>query len=505
MDLTQEVTRNFNTSLWRELGKFTNYTPLMVGDWKGDTYTKVGNNRIVTGIPRAQALLSRARYATTLALSSYLTNPKSFNEVYEKVKVKSTVGAIPLLCLIYGCSEPPFSSLFKLSLSVNVKKWNAWNPAYAKANRYHAIISRGERRYSRGLKSPLIPGAIEVEVKYLIDSNRAKALGLSEDIIDSIRNIFEYSLKVALVVLGLGKGSSRGFGKFWYNDRGPACRDIKELLDGLLLEIEHILKYLMSKDLLVSKDILLKPLSTETIERNRMIPFFKKPDELCSNKLFVRNASDYGRKIELIAKAVLKANWKKASRRKGSGSNFHTWPLGLPRSSSIKCTCNGKVYEKRKYGYLVSTIAIADLYCENFCKSFESVSATDARRVSMIHFVPTLDGIVILPLFDYSLLPLIKGDKGRTIYHVSGKFMKHEKVKIHCDRTFVKLKNVLMNNKPKSSYRGGNCSKPTYGISLPPNSHGLFQTEPKSIEDAYVTALNAALQWVIYILKNPLL
>jgi len=509
LDLT-ELVRQSLADPWKPLGTYVNYTPIMVGDWKGETFTDFRGRRVVTGLPTSQALLARARYAFTLALNAYLDAPKSYREAYgeereeekskkklkkeayeegkreeekrQKKKLKLKIGEHSILCLLFGCLS--VASLFGLRVEVEVLKEHAWNPKYAKKNRYHALIRRDDKS---GTKAPLPPGALRLKVYYSIDEGRLRRLGLS-GYAKALERAFVNSVKAALTVIGIGKAASRGFGRFWESPSGPSCEDVKKIIENLLRSVE---------DLLISAGELAEQLNPKALgdfSDGREVPHLGDPKDLCTEYLKRIPTNDYGMIIEEIAKSVLKSEWKRKARRpmKEIGSNIHTWPLGLPRRSKIRCSCPGRE-DFNFYGYLLAS-GIPEMYCERTCGGGMRVSAEEGRRVSTIWFVPVREGAAVLPLFDWSLLKVIEGDpKGKKLYHVGGvSVFVGGKPRISCDRRFVAVKEVLIGRGRRNV--GRFCPPVLYGV-MTPQGPRTFD----NIEDAYKEALKAALNWVLQV------
>ena len=204
-------------------------------------------------------------------------------------------------------------------------------------------------------------------------------------------------------------------------------------------------------------------------------------------------------KIERIGKAVLKQTWKSTlGVRRGSGTNFHTWPLGLPRQSSLKCVChqNDRRTKKEVYGYRLLPSRSIDNFCEQ-SKRCGGAGAGDreARRTSMIHLMPVKEGVLILPLFANDLKMLIDGSKKFKLYHVGGHFVRGQKPMPCCNRHFVSV-NFILNNRsipsPQKRAKGCGCGTDPGGIATTRKS--VFKLNLGT--DPYARVLEAALNWV---------
>jgi len=482
--------------------KALNATPYMGGDYRGFTFYK-GE---FVGKPTAQAIKSRARYASTLALASFVRDPQRFGDVLDKFKVKLET-ELPVLCLIYGCVEPPFASPFKLVVK-NVEGADPWfTQVHEPKDRYNALLRRGRSEAERKFLRPAKPFSVSFEIEIFREDRRLEALFRSRlkgrtveisRIINLMQKIFEESIYVALTLFGIGKGASRGFGRFWIRRELPRCEDVQRHLDALLSSWEELLNLLSDLGLLTNKPQLQSGMI------NGKVPHLGHlKGRLCQDYLkHVRGNIDY--KIERIAEAVLKASWKRKVRAK-DGLSLHTWPLGLPRSSKIACACKPYDTMRRynRYGYLVVK-GSKPYFCEHYCGR-GSIGSADARRESMITFVPVEEGILVVPLFSLDVLDLINGSKG-TLYHVGGSFVRKKKGGSPCcNRRFVSVDYAMSGARPQfARSRGAGCwcrSPSRTGINAPPvTKFRIGARASNSLQALYLKALEAALNWTYYLL-----
>jgi len=516
IDITNEIS-NYITRCMKTVGNgsFRNVTPYMGGDYRGRTFVYGLSRRArFVGLPTAQAIKSRARYASLLALASFLENPNSYKDVYHSFKVKTRVGEVPLLGLIYGCvnciekSAEAFASPFKLFVEVsgNPIPWS-YN---GKDNRYHALLSRSRDRNLKYQLKPVEPKRITLTIKYMVEDNRLRMLGFDDQMIRAMEDVFEKSIEFALFILGIGKGATRGFGRFWVDE--PRCSDVSEVITSFIDKWKALLNKLYAKGLLTTQ--IAPPFNVIKTPINGKVPHIGFLYDLASNNLLcnsllkrVHGSVDH--KIERIGSAVLKLRWKQigSGNMRVSGLKYHTWPLGLPRRSKIRCTCGKRGKESSNwYGYMLvlAANALPDNFCEhsNLCGGNYKVNTKEGRRTSMIHLMPVQEGVLVIPMLANDMKEYVLGTNkgGYVLYHVGGHFFIGKRP--CCNRHFVKVGFILNNanipppaNQPRRPSCG--CRGDSGGIRLPPRSFlgGIWNRYPLN-RNRYEMAIRSAIEWV---------
>ncbi|UXD22097.1 hypothetical protein IPA_01630 [Ignicoccus pacificus DSM 13166] len=492
------------------LGTFVNITPYMGGSFdNGKTFR---GNRFI-GHPTAQAIKARARYASLLALTSFITSPQSYKDAFKiKVIIEGDKEEIPLLCLIYGCVDShQFGSPFHLIVK-NVrgaKKWRNAGNRKAK-DRYNAILRRNDKRMEL---APAETGTVSFELHVSVDEDRLVLLELTPREIEILKEIFESSVLVALSLFGIGKAASRGFGRFWKKDEELTFEKLIENVEKLLEHWKELLSKLKKsdklkiyKDEIELKDDYSKDIIIGKVPHLGFIPRIKTE---FSNELFMRSRAPIDTKIEMIARAVLKSNWRRRS--SGGGARFHTWPLGLPRSSKIKCTCYGYDGNYQRYGYFVTSMIspTREIACEHSrpCGG-SNIPTTEDRHQSMVYFIPLKEGIVIVPFFTDAMKDeLIFTRTARKLYHVGGIFVEGKPC---CNRRFISVSRVLLGRDPikfPEAREGCDCGSERLGIARPPRRSPRLMNEvtkgSRGRDDRlYREALAASLEWTIFVLKR---
>ena len=496
--------------------KYVNVTPYMGGDFTGVTFRYVYGKAKLTGLPTSQAIKSRARYASLLALASFVRNPKSFKEVYHAFSVSlEEVPEIPLIGLIYGCvncskSVEAFASPFKLAVSVEAEEGDLrWfcPPAYKKHkkcyDRYHALLSKTkdkDKTRSNELM-PAKPFSIHLRVTTYMEKERLKLLDLSEDIINHMNCIFNMSIEFALLVLGIGKATSRGFGRFWkekdLQKNLPTCENITDTITNFVEAWKKLIEQLDKEGYLniniarnrVSYENPISDILNGNVPHLGFLYKLAEKKTLCRDPYMKADAGNVNVKIEKIAEAVLKSTWKRIDgNSRSSGVPYHTWPLGLPRKSKIRCTCD--ISDSQNiYGYLLAPKSKQN-FCENFCAGHKTPTR-DLRRVSMLHLMPLKEGILILPLLSRDLEKYMKPNSKYKLYHVGGHFVYRKPC---CNRHFVAVDFIFKNKvikAPSGSVVGCGCGRDEGGIKVPGDVSAI--TRPKN---EYEKALIAAILWV---------
>ncbi|BES81700.1 hypothetical protein [Pyrodictium abyssi] len=414
--------------------QLVNYTPVMLGDY--DTYhfreRPDGKYEPVAGL-YAQAIRGKARWLARVVLASL--HGCDFNSYYEvetqcarvllnlgdsKRKEKVNAGLIELL---FGTlSSTQLSSPFVLSVKVERLGAMGWKSGKRYAlNRYEKLLVMGSgpsRREKEEKLKPHEPGSVVLRLEIREAPYASRLLGVAKLGDRPLRELYwrlaAFYAGIVITVpflLGLGKASTRGFGRFMvathhiHNGLRSKSR-LKELIDNInslysaksSREATRLLHELIDKLIILAEE-------ATGIQRGkpsigmipRLINAIKPPSEIHHVRATVveTRASDPLDALEFIAAAVLKHTWKRHQRI--SGVNYHTWPLGLPRGSDIPCTCASSIHNesrhgsrpRQRYGYIVLDVATESMYelGENNCmansecmkKSSESVQEIDEQ------------------------------------------------------------------------------------------------------------------------------
>lgn len=385
--------------------QLVNYTPVMLGDY--DTYhfreRLGGGYEPVAGL-YAQAIRGKARWLARVVLASL--HGCSFNSYYEvetqcarvllslgdsKRKEEVHVGLIELL---FGTlSSTQLSSPFILSVKVERLSAKGWRSRYGRnaLNRYGKLLTMGRGSSKKEKLRPHEQGSIGLRLEIreapyasrLLDAARLGDTPLS-DLYWRLAAFYAGMVITAPFLLGLGKASTRGFGRFKaevyrIHDGLKSGSKLKELVDNLSSlynvknsdEATRLLHELLNMLIKLAEDATGMQRDKPGIGMiPRLINAIKPPSEIRHVRATVvkTRASDPVDALEFIAAAVLKQTWKQYS--KISGVNYHTWPLGLPRGSDIPCTCADSTHHKprhesglkQRYGYIVLDTRIKSMY-----------------------------------------------------------------------------------------------------------------------------------------------
>jgi len=415
--------------------QLVNYTPVMLGDY--DTYHfREGSNgkyEPVAGL-YAQAIRGKARWLARVVLASL--HGCDFNSYYEietqcarvllnlgdsKGKKKVNVGLIELL---FGTlSSAQLSSPFVLSVKVERLGAVGWKSGKQYAlNRYEKLLVMGSgasRKEKEEKLRPHEPGSVVLRLEIREAPYASRLLGVAKLADRPLRELYWrlaafYAGMVitAPFLLGLGKASTRGFGRFkiekthYIHNRLKSESRLRELIDNISSfysaenseDATRLLRELVDKLIILAEEAA----GIRRDEPNigmipRLINTIEPPSEIHHVRATVveTRASNPVDALEFIAAAVLKHTWK--GHQRISGVNYHTWPLGLPRGSNIPCTCASSIHNepeyrsrpRQRYGYIVLDTATKFRYEleENKCvanskcmkKSSESVQEIDEQ------------------------------------------------------------------------------------------------------------------------------
>jgi len=531
-------------------GEWVNLTPFMPGDYKGRTWRYDPGQRLIFSEPNlAQAIKARMRYVSLLALASFVKDPRSYPDVLQKtfkffkVKIKKGKSTIEehLFNVLFGNTK--VASIFDVGVELRgtPKPWNVNVDSQAKmVDRYHALLMRSGKnaRATPEELKPIEPGTLFLKVS-LFWKDHAR-VWLARDELTELETLLKTTLSVTMEVFGIGKATSRGFGRFYPRYDTESGINTKTISPseqiGLLLKLWiNISKKLGdSNELKEFRNLKLVPsLSTAVAWL-----------ECCDLSLMrLASVNDPDEAITKIALATLKGYWKTIRGKKlqeqglvshakakkiarESGTYYHTWTLGLPRKAKLSCTCfesnpkgmikGGKKSKAREnYGYLIVKEQLEENVCvkSHYCNG-RKVRTSEGRRQSMFILFPYKDGqglaLAVLPLVSLDMWEyLVKGNKkgsgGGVLYHVGGHFVKVEQHKQNkksmpcCNRHFVSIKKILTEDYEIESptelvpnhhdYHENaklcRCGKDPAGIARPPSASQLCENlkSPRTFKD----------------------
>ena len=181
--------------------------------------------------------------------------------------------------------------------------------------------------------TPIPRGAIQFSATLLRrHSPMFKEEGDIGDLVEQLDKLLITALKLSLTLGGIGKITSRGFGKFEItNKRGDILNEaLNEISKGAY---EHLKAYILSKISLPPREQPYLPyiptFSPSTIMAERVHTNKRYPNAIWSI-------------LTAISQSTTKYYWKLLARKKGyttyspereHGDKYHTWPLGLPRQA----------------------------------------------------------------------------------------------------------------------------------------------------------------------------
>lgn len=581
---------------------YTNYTHLMLGDYRGYHFRCITHD-CKSPFPSkglvAQAIRGKARWLARVTLASlegcssydYRNVEKYCGEIVFKTKKKGGKEArIGLIELMFGSLDSiQMTSPFVLRAILDIQD----NPYYwfdsCKHTRFHLItMGKSENNIEKKLLSTWKPNSLRITLNIGLAPHWFKLLEeLKDGDIDAPGSLkllpCFYGVLVTSVplLLGIGKGSTRGFGRFRIEDK-----DLRELKNIPLAKIcpnqwsrfteaitqlhkagnSYSIRYTETlRSLLRSILELASNVTGKSIENSlslSMIPrlvyaAYKAEVVVAKN---VRNIDDA---LCAIGGAVLKQKWKQAKKQgRGSGLGFHTWPLGLPRKSEIKCVCKdgGKSKDKHSYGYIVVPSNIFDpetnpnqcvksKYCidkkyiekmDNNNQSYfiedliESLvplvvrergnivqrieqKAKDVRHSSMLILFPLPASprlIALLPLPAYSLNLGIDNESPSVgnliLLHLGGHFYRDYEGKPRpcCNTHVVTISYAISVKKVKAPKFESTLEKDLCGCGEDPANVikplGEEESSKNSISNSFIDIVETAFNWVKYILEKGL-
>lgn len=436
--------------------EFESYTPYMGGDYQTLTVRTVqdqrdGTNRLyVSGYPTAKSLLGRMRWLARAAVAGH-TGARTHKEA-EEARIKGT--NIPLIPFMFGATSASkidmgalgtaWKGVIKLIIKPSSQLVGSeeeiidrWIEENGRANRYNALLQRSRDR-TGGSKVPVKPEVLRFKASLLLDYERAKnTLRGEEEIIDSIGNFAVALLIATPLILGLGRGSTRGFGRF-----RPILADAIYQFTDIASILEEIYNsnsnnstkralWRLIKKIASPLDTLLDRAQAST-RFKPLIPIIGQEGSYTFLDVITpRNNSSTSWLIEHIGRATIKSTWKNRCRHRriNGGVSYHTWLLGLPRSQRFPGRCRGDP-DGLKTGYVLARIqdnmaciSTNNVPSECNCISVNEASISDARRMSPFILFPVPGDmgyrIVALGFKSYDIWELVNGFSGKKLSHLS--------------------------------------------------------------------------------------
>lgn len=416
--------------------EFKGYTPYMGGDFSTEHYKEIENSKVyISGYPRAKQILGRMRWLARAAVAP-VTCAENFKEAEASLKVASvTIRGkdklhLPLIPLLFGTTEAsrirninyswrglislttePLEPLVADNETEIVDKYfvSSEEKRRKKYNRYNSLLSRSKDK----LLKPINADKIRFKASLYIDEHRLESVVTSDNIRKKLKNLAGILLLLTPTIIGLGKGVTRGFGRFYvetYRINSTKSRELEEL-EKVAKDLKNIPNICNneSKCRNQQRELLMKPLNIVKdiarelgINTQKCINILKIPSldqTVVEVKMIPQKAIHEA--IEAIGRASLKSSWRSIAqigiRNTGlniSTLNIHTYPLGLPRN------------QKRETGYLVLKSMDDCIGCDGKkCIDTTKIDIIDIRRQSMIIAFPAF--YQITPNLSNASIPIV--------------------------------------------------------------------------------------------------
>ena len=464
--------------------------------------------------------------------------------------------------LLYGkVGEPSLASLFTLTAvpdAARLAEAAPWQPpehpllrgARYGFDRYSALLTMGEggKRLAEEM-APQPPGSVRLSIRVGIRPGARRLLeeaGLGGRL-DGLACFYASTVLAVPLLLGLGKAANRGFGRFRYEkieakEGFQGCPSLGRVIEAIRGLQEASGEAAAGEALRRLLEAIVEAAASAAASRPgrpglslipRLLNAYQPPGGVKAGASVVETrASSMDEAIEFIAAATLKQKWKTLyGGVTDSGVNYHTWPLGLPRGSAIKCRCNGRGGSKQRFGYIVvekaqfqkdedclphsrclqaSGTATADGIVDvnvRLPSRKRPVSAKDVRRQSMYVLFPLPTrgprGVLVaaLPLVALDLNLGVEGSpeelKGYKLLHVGGHVPPGERPPPCCSGHVVEVGYALRKNQVGVGLRQ---PRGTCGCGTDPGGAAY----PKQVKTpaGYLDAVNAAWEWVTYCLRH---
>lgn len=354
---------------------------------------------------------------------------------------------------------------------------------------------------------PVKPGCVKINVEVLINERFSNS---------DVAKLITLALIYTLTIHGIGKATSRGFGRFkidknsLYNEilSNEEMRKMQELLDELYSnnpdEVKQSIMTIHNELVNVAKSVFriqsktgqrvpcLKNVDVEVIRFNKIpCPFAtleltsREAKESRSNTLCQNLAKDAGlytlAALAAIGKSTLKACWKihACLQVREPGVYLHTWPLGLPRW-------------QQETGYTLMKLD-RDPDCIHVDQLKSIVE--EIRRKSHVKEIRRKSQIIMFPLNNLIVLLNYKtvNDHDKKIYskpylvHV-GKHGKHTNIWRHVVSIQYVLNNLTIQSQRKE------CGLNDRG--------GILQPNGQANKGSIVNALDTTWNWIKQLLRS---
>jgi len=340
------------------------YTPCMCGDYTGKHYQKTRDERVIlTGIPTAKSLIGRMRWlARYIILSSttpgipILDHARADNE-YPVYNVRGR--ELGLLQFLFGTTHPvQWKGVVTVQLTgeglygAYRNKESIVDIDYLedKKDAQKNMVEANTRFKLLTLRS--YEGLHPLDLEKILKEPLQLSLIFDENRLSRMRGVpacakaFVTGLALTTpLILGLGKGATRGFGRFASRldddaELSKRCR----LLGNLTSHLEALLED-GGRESIEGVFKALAGLAAQAAGRSEYgaprIRAFMVEGRWSGVQIDPENSimlssrvKQVNRAIAAIGNAAMKAFWKKALGRSpdAPGSDIHTWILGLPRS-----------------------------------------------------------------------------------------------------------------------------------------------------------------------------
>ncbi|MCE4628421.1 MAG: hypothetical protein F7C34_04660 [Desulfurococcales archaeon] len=407
--------------------EYVAYTPSMIGDFNTEHYQKIRSedgteHYMITGYPTAKPILGKARWlmrvaiATALGLCTHHGAEKALPVTVSSGREQLEIPLIPFLLgatpahntvetawrgvvslivepqnkLIYNSLDNVVDEDFILYDKEMVRKVarrkGGFRLDFSNAPTRFSLLALRARPGHNGidldsLEKNIVPiktGNLKFHAKIILDKHRI-GLAREKQLVIAGLNLAILSIAASPLILGLGKGANRGFGRFRPENINSLCADMRTTEAGRTA-CESLVDLSQGEPGALSS--FLKGL-VEIADTFKMLG--KGEEGKCDNKRSHKvpwipltntgmvkvvpyrlarsrrvNASPVNQVIAAIARASMKNKWKllcekgKKPRDKleKPGTPYHTWLLGLPRSQKFPRGPK-EIAEVLKTGYLL--------------------------------------------------------------------------------------------------------------------------------------------------------
>ncbi|GEM_PF-6711021 len=380
------------------------------------------------------------------------------------------------------------------------------------------LLAQGKESARRLFENqPLPPGAVQLSVD--IYERASSSLNPGEAQLATV------AIAYALAFLGIGKATSRGFGRFFLEEiatSGPV-EEVSGILDWfsksklgkphnagnvfkgtgrwIVEQACRLLGLSQQCPSMPQQPALLRVPSLDVaISRARVVEGVKHPCPYALLELAARNKPGccHGRRpvaeihdaLSAVGRASMKVMWKLCSGKDVNepGTNYHTWVLGLPRQGKAR-VCGREVVT----GYQV---AECDLWAleENCHTCGVEGEFREVRRASPVAVTTYCGGGGCYALLEpfatlNDFVDLLIGTQN--LVHIG----------VHGLKSYNPLVHVAGVYKIAISPRLGsnNCPQDEGGVKYPPSANA--KRRPRDAKEVVVEALNASIEWLMFLLN----